>query len=176
MLGQTVLTTRGGIGPRTMSVMFSSVAGSTGAVMLDTIRRRVSSSLQPEARESRIIRAKAAPRERRGKSSFKPMYNYSERQPYADVGSDYALASRSTVLGKVLGLLGFAFVFTAGGAVIGRSLGPGAFFISLIGSFGTLIALQFLRERAPLNLLLLYSFATFEGMLLGMILDLYIRS
>jgi len=107
------------------------------------------------------------------------MYDYSRGTPYTttDYGAESALGTqRSAILGKVLGLLGFAFVFTAGGAVIGRSLGPGAFFISLIGSFGTLIALQFLRERAPLNLALLYGFATFEGMLLGMILDLYIRS
>lgn len=102
------------------------------------------------------------------------MYNYSERQPYADLGSDYALASRPAVLGRVLGLLGFAFLFTAGGAVIGRSLGPGGFLLAVIGSFGTLIALQFLRERSPLNLGLLYAFATFEGMLLGLILDAYI--
>src|SRR5215472_14069601 len=105
------------------------------------------------------------------------MYDYSRRTPYADYGaSESALGTqRSAVLGKVLGLLGFAFVFTAGGALIGRSLGPGAFFLSIIGSFGTLIALQFLRERSPLNLALLYGFATFEGMFLGMILDAYIR-
>jgi modulator of FtsH protease len=108
------------------------------------------------------------------------MYDYSRGTPYATdavQGAETALGTqRSAILGKVLGLLGFAFVFTAGGAVIGRSLGPGAFFISMIGSFGTLIALQFLRERSPLNLALLYGFATFEGMLLGMILDIYIRS
>src|SRR5207253_10727786 len=33
---------------------------------------------------------------------------------------------------------------------------------------------QFLRERSPLNLGLLYAFATFEGMLLGLILDAYV--
>ena len=105
------------------------------------------------------------------------MYDYSEGRlnPYAEAGSDYALASRPAVLGKVLGLLGFAFLFTAGGAVIGRSLGPGGFLLAIIGSFGTLIALQFLRERSPINLGLLYAFATFEGMLLGLILDAYIQ-
>jgi modulator of FtsH protease len=105
------------------------------------------------------------------------MYDYSRGTPYTtDSGAESALGTqRSALLGKVLGLLGFAFVFTAGGAVIGRSLGPGAFIISLIGSFGTLIALQFLRERSPINLALLYGFATFEGMLLGLILDAYIR-
>jgi modulator of FtsH protease len=102
------------------------------------------------------------------------MYNYSRQTPYTDVGSTAALGQSSAVLGKVLALLGFSFVFTAGGALIGRGLGPGAFFISLIGSFGTLIALQFLRERSPLNLALLYGFATFEGMLIGLILDAYI--
>jgi len=75
---------------------------------------------------------------------------------------------------RVMGLLGFAFLFTAGGALIGRSLGPGAFLLSIIGSLGTLIALQFLRNRSPLNLGLLYAFATFEGMALGLILDVYI--
>src|SRR5205085_2075578 len=103
------------------------------------------------------------------------MYDYSRRTPYADIGgSEAALGERSAILGRVLGLLGFAFVFTAGGALIGRSLGPGAFLLAVIGSFGTLIALQFLRERSPLNLGLLYAFATFEGMLLGLILDAYV--
>jgi modulator of FtsH protease len=103
------------------------------------------------------------------------MYNYSRQNPYLGLGTDTALgAQRSAILGKVLGLLGFAFVFTAGGALIGRNLGPGSFLLSIVGSFGTLIALQFLRERAPINLLLLYAFATFEGMLLGLILDAYI--
>src|SRR5207237_9715531 len=85
-----------------------------------------------------------------------------------------AIGDRPAVLGKVLGLLGFAFLFTAGGAVVGRTLGPGAFLLAVIGSFGTLIALQFLRERSPLNLGLLYAFATFEGMRLGLILEAYV--
>jgi FtsH-binding integral membrane protein len=102
------------------------------------------------------------------------MYDYSRGTPYADYRTDAALADRPAILGKVMGLVGFAFVFTAGGAVIGRTLGPGAFLLSIIGSFGTLIALQFLRERSPLNLALLYAFATFEGMALGLILESYV--
>src|SRR5438105_338699 len=108
------------------------------------------------------------------KRALLPMYNYSQRQPYVTYGAEGALADRPAILGKVLSLLGFAFVFTAGGAVIGRSLGPGAFLLSIIGSFGTLIALQFLRNRSPINLGLLYAFATFEGMLLGLILEAYV--
>jgi FtsH-binding integral membrane protein len=101
------------------------------------------------------------------------MYDYSRQTPYTDYGPSVALGQRSAILGKVLALVGFSFIFTAGGAVIGRNLGPGAFLLSVIGSFGTLIALQFLRERAPLNLFLLYAFATFEGMLLSAILGAY---
>jgi modulator of FtsH protease len=102
------------------------------------------------------------------------MYDYSRRTPYAEYGADVGLADRSATLGKVMGLLAFAFLFTAGGAVIGPALGPGAFLLSIVGGFGTLIALQFLRERSPLNLGLLYAFATFEGMALGLILEAYI--
>ncbi|MGI9146675.1 MAG: Bax inhibitor-1/YccA family protein [Chloroflexota bacterium] len=102
------------------------------------------------------------------------MYDYSRRAGLADYSAAVPITSQPGVLGKVMGLLGFAFLFTAGGAVIGRSLGPGAFLLSIVGSFGTLIALQFLRERAPLNLALLYGFATFEGMALGLILEAYV--
>src|SRR5712691_2789922 len=102
------------------------------------------------------------------------MYDYSRRGGLAGYPADIAVTGQPAILGKVMGLLGFAFLFTAGGAVIGRSLGPGAFLLSIVGSFGTLIALQFLRERAPLNLALLYGFATFEGMALGLILEAYV--
>jgi len=101
------------------------------------------------------------------------MYDYSRTTPYPDYGAEIS-AARPAVLGQVLGLLGFAFLFTAGGAVIGRTLGPGAFLISIIGSLATLIALNFARDRSPLNLGLLYAFATFEGLALGLILEAYV--
>jgi FtsH-binding integral membrane protein len=104
------------------------------------------------------------------------MYDYSRQTPYTDYGSTAVLGQRSAILGKVLALLGFAFIFTAGGALIGRSMGTGGMLLAVVGSFGTLIALQFLRERSPLNLALLYAFATFEGMFLGLILDQYARA
>jgi modulator of FtsH protease len=81
---------------------------------------------------------------------------------------------RGQALGKVLGLLGLAAVFTAVGALLSPGLGRGGFFLGLIGSFGCLIALNFVRERAPLNLILLFAFATFEGVLLGGILEVYL--
>jgi modulator of FtsH protease len=104
------------------------------------------------------------------------VYDYSRGSPVQLRTDIAAVGDQPAVLGKVLGLLGFACVFTAGGAVIGVSLGPAAFLLSIIGSFGTLIALNFVRERAPWNLALLYGFAKFEGMLLGLILEQYISS
>jgi modulator of FtsH protease len=101
------------------------------------------------------------------------------RRTYADISpveysGPYAAAERGGVLGKVLSLLGFAFLFTAGGAIIGREIGPAAFLIALVGSLGSLFALMALREKAPINLGLMYAFATFSGMTLGLVLDSYL--
>jgi modulator of FtsH protease len=90
-------------------------------------------------------------------------------------GYGYAPAGvRGQALGKVLGLLGVAALFTAAGALLSPGLGRLGFFLGLIGGFGCLIALNFLKERAPLNLILLFAFATFEGILLGGILEAYL--
>src|SRR2546425_11418974 len=97
------------------------------------------------------------------------MYDYSRGSPspYVDYRTDVGLADRPAVLGKVMGLLGFAFLFTAGGAVFGRWLGPGAVIVWLLCRVGTVVALQFLRNRVPLNLGLLYTFAPLEGLAPG---------
>jgi FtsH-binding integral membrane protein len=68
-------------------------------------------------------------------------------------------------------VLGFASLFTAGGALLAPTLAPGALWISIIGSFATLLGVYAARDRAPLNLALLYAFATFEGLALGLILE-----
>jgi len=104
------------------------------------------------------------------------MYQPLPRSSASDTASATAVGERPSVLRKVLGLLGFAFLFTAGGAIIGASLGPGAVVISAIGSFATLIGLIFAREKSPLNLVLLYTFALFEGLLLGVVLEQYVAS
>ena len=83
-------------------------------------------------------------------------------------------ARRGTLVGQVMGLLGFSLLFTAGGAVLGRAMGPGAMILSLVGSIGCLIALYFARSKPGLNLALFYAFSVFEGMALGLIIDSYI--
>src|SRR5579871_5958027 len=82
---------------------------------------------------------------------------------------------RQTVMGRVLTLLGIAFLCTAGGALIGVQIGPAAFILSIVGTIGTLIALLVAREKSPANLWLMYAFATFEGMALGLILQSYVQ-
>jgi modulator of FtsH protease len=83
-------------------------------------------------------------------------------------------AQQATLTGQVFGLLGFSLLFTAGGAVLGQQLGPGAFFLSLVGSFGSMIALWFLKDKSPINLILFYVFSVAEGMLLGLVIETYL--
>jgi modulator of FtsH protease len=104
------------------------------------------------------------------------MYDYSRNAELVGYPSDSTTAERPAVLSAVLGLLGFASLFTAGGALIAPILGPSAVLISIVGSLATLLGLFVARDKAPLNLALLYAFATFEGLALGLILDLYVTN
>src|SRR5919202_2836084 len=82
--------------------------------------------------------------------------------------------TQATLAGQVFGLLGFSMLFTMGGALIAPRLGPGAFIISLVGSFGALIALFFLKDKSPINLGLFYLFSFAEGLLLGLVVESYV--
>ena len=83
-------------------------------------------------------------------------------------------AQQATLTGQVFGLLGFSLLFTMGGAVVAPRLGSGAFILSLVGSFGSLIALMFLKDKSPINLGLFYLFSFAEGLLLGLVVDMYL--
>src|SRR3972149_2793560 len=72
---------------------------------------------------------------------------------------------------RVLGLLVFTFVFIAISASFSGSPGRVALLPGSIVGVVALIVLFWLRERSPLNLRLLYAFATLEGMALGVVLD-----
>ncbi len=92
------------------------------------------------------------------------------QQPYARP------AIGGSTLSAVFGLLGLSALFTAGGALVSILVGGGVYWIGLIGMFVTLIALQFLRERSPINLILTFAFATLVGFMLGAILEAYIAA
>jgi FtsH-binding integral membrane protein len=89
-------------------------------------------------------------------------------------GTGIQEARRESLVGRVMGLLAFSLLFTAGGALLGPQLGPGAILISIVGSLGTLIALYFTKSRPGLNLALFYAFSVFEGMALGLIIESYV--
>jgi modulator of FtsH protease len=82
--------------------------------------------------------------------------------------------ARATLASQVFGLLAFSLLFTAGGAYLAPYLGPGAFWLALVGSFGGLIALYFLKEKSPVNLGLFYLFSVAEGLLLGLVVETYL--
>lgn len=83
-------------------------------------------------------------------------------------------AAASGALNRVLGLLGLAAAITAAGAFIGPALGQAGFWIGLVGGFVVLIALRFVRDSSPLNLILFAAFAALEGVVLGDVLEVYV--
>lgn len=87
-----------------------------------------------------------------------------------------AAEDRQSLLSRVLNLLGFAFVLTALGAGIGGVVGPAVTIPGLIATFVALIVLFFVKERTPLNLILLYTFATGWGLVLGPLLGSLVAS
>jgi modulator of FtsH protease len=96
-------------------------------------------------------------------------------QRYAGTTLAHAVTG-STVMAQVLGLLGFSFAFTAVGALVGSGLGPDGYLVGLVASLIALVALTLLKDRTPLNLVLLYAFATADGLLLGGILEEYVQA
>lgn len=100
----------------------------------------------------------------------RPYPGFGGPQPYSRP------AIGGSTLSAVFGLLGLSALFTAGGALVSIVVGGGVYWIGLIGMFVTLIALQFLRERSPINLILTFAFATLVGFMLGAILEAYIAA
>ena len=83
---------------------------------------------------------------------------------------------RSTIAGQVMGLLAFSLLFTAGGYLVGRVLGPAGMIVSIIGTLACVMALSFARAKMSSGLALgiFYLFSVFEGMALGLIIDSYL--
>ena len=97
-----------------------------------------------------------------------PMQMYYSQDSFA--------VQRTATLSRVMGLLAVASAFTAAGALVGLPLGRAGFFIGLVGGIACLIALGFVKDSTPLNLVLLYAFAVLEGMILGQVLETYLRA
>ncbi|MBO0794911.1 MAG: Bax inhibitor-1/YccA family protein [Ktedonobacteraceae bacterium] len=90
----------------------------------------------------------------------------------------YEGTQTSGLIGKVMGLLAFSFIFAAVGAYVGSFLisGMGAYLFVVIAGLVVLIALQFLIQRSGVNLVLLYLFTFLEGMGLGPLISYYLQA
>jgi modulator of FtsH protease len=91
-------------------------------------------------------------------------------------GRAVSQAQRGTLVGQVMGLLAFSLLFTAGGYLVGRALGPLGMIIGIVGALGTVLALSFARTKMSSGVALgvFYLFSVFEGMTLGLIIDSYL--
>ena len=91
-------------------------------------------------------------------------------------GQGMTQAQRGTIVGQVMGLLAFSLLFTAGGYLVGRALGPAGMIIGIVGALATVLALSFARTKMSSGFALgvFYLFSVFEGMTLGLIIDSYL--
>lgn len=126
---------------------------------------------------------------------FNPRNNYNYNNPYGgrNAGRSNVFGSRyqyqtlpygvqgvqsGGLIGKVMSLLAFSFIFAALGGFVGAyiGLGIGGYLIVVIAGFITLFALGALIQKPGINLFLLYLFTFLEGMGLGPLISLYISS
>ena len=105
---------------------------------------------------------------------LRPRYQY-QTLPYGYEGTQ-----ASGLIGKVMGLLAFSFLFAAIGSFVGLTtvnLGfGGGYWIVAIGGLVLLLALNFLSQVSGLNLILLYLFTFLEGLALSPLLRFYTQS
>jgi modulator of FtsH protease len=99
---------------------------------------------------------------------------FPSEQTGANAGTEARLASG--LLGKVFGLLAFAMAFAVVGGYVGAQLGSAWFLPIMIAYFGLFFAVQALREREGINLIMLYAFAFATGLLIGPVIESYVSA
>lgn len=82
----------------------------------------------------------------------------------------------SGLLGKVFGLLAFSLVFASVGGVVGAQIGSGWILPLFIVQIGLMFAVQGLREKEGINMVLLYAFAFVSGMTIGPLVAAYVNA
>lgn len=127
---------------------------------------------------------------------YNPRNKYDYNNPYGgrSVGSTNSFGTRyqfqtlqygaqgvqsGSLIGKVMALLSFSFIFAALGAFVGTGLveagvlGLGGYLIVVIAGFIVLFALMALIQKPGINLFLLYLFTFLEGVGLGPLIYVY---
>ncbi len=103
---------------------------------------------------------------------------FGSRYQYQEIPYGYQGVQSSSLIGKVMGLLSFSFIFATVGAFVGLFMGlaPGASLVVAIGGLVVLIALNFLIQRPGINLFLLYLFTFLEGLALAPLIGFYLAT
>lgn len=101
---------------------------------------------------------------------------FGSRYQYQSIPYGYQGIQSSSLIGKVMGLLSFSFIFAAIGAFVGlfTHLGYSASLLVAIGGLVVLIALNFLIQQSGINLFLLYLFTFLEGLGLAPLIAAYL--
>lgn len=97
---------------------------------------------------------------------------------YQTLPYGYEGTQSSSLIGKVMGLLAFSFLFASIGTFVGFYVitAISTYWIIAIAGFVVLIALQFLIQRPGINLFLLYLFTFLEGMSLSPLVSAYLSA
>lgn len=82
----------------------------------------------------------------------------------------------SGLLGKIFGLLAFSLAFATVGGYVGAQLGSSWLLPLFIVEIALIFAVQGLREREGINMVLLYAFAFVSGATIGPIIAAYISA
>ncbi len=114
----------------------------------------------------------------RNNSSFGGRNTFGSNYQYQTLPHGYEGVQSSSLIGKVMGLLAFSFLFATVGAVAGffvfAHAAPSTFFVVAIAGLVVLFALNFLIQKPGINLFLLYLFTFLEGMSLAPLLSYYL--
>jgi FtsH-binding integral membrane protein len=100
----------------------------------------------------------------------------SSRYQYQTLPNAYEGVQSGSLIGKVMGLLAFSFLFATLGTFVGSFVvvGLGTYWIVALGGLAVLIALNFAIQKPGLNLFLLYLFTFLEGMAISPIITYYL--
>jgi FtsH-binding integral membrane protein len=114
-----------------------------------------------------------------GRSPFGGRNAFGSRYQYQTMASGYSEVQASSLIGKVMGLLAFSFIFASLGAFVGIAFLHLTFstylFVAIAGLI-VLIALNFLIQKPGINLFLLYLFTFLEGLSLSPLLGAYLQT
>lgn len=106
---------------------------------------------------------------------------FGSRYQYQTLARGYEGTQSSGLIGKVMGLLAFSFLFATLGTFVGfivfaHATGSGSFFAVAIAGLVVLFALNFLIQKPGINLFLLYLFTFLEGMSLAPLISYYLSN